>query len=92
MSEKNTGVVRRIDDLGRIVIPKEIRRSLNLMGDNASVEIHLDRGCIVLSPIGNACILCGEKNDEKLVCVGEDVVCTGCLDRFEAARNSQPEA
>ena len=38
---KTTGVVRRIDDLGRIVIPKEIRKTLRIK-DGESVEIFLD--------------------------------------------------
>lgn len=51
---KTTGVVRRIDDLGRIVIPKEIRKTLRIK-DGESVEIFLDSDNIVLkkySPMG----------------------------------------
>lgn len=51
---KTTGVVRRIDDLGRIVIPKEIRKTLRIK-DGESVEIYLDSDNIVLkkySPMG----------------------------------------
>ena len=51
---KATGVVRRIDDLGRIVIPKEIRKTLRIK-DGESVEIFLDSDNIVLkkySPMG----------------------------------------
>lgn len=44
---KNTGVIRRIDDLGRIVIPKEIRKSLRIK-DGESLEIFLDSENIVL--------------------------------------------
>ena len=44
---KTTGVVRRIDDLGRIVIPKEIRKSLRIK-DGESLEICLDSDNIVL--------------------------------------------
>ena len=52
---KATGVVRRIDDLGRVVIPKEIRRTLRI-GEGSPLEIYTDKdGEIVLkkySPIG----------------------------------------
>lgn len=44
---KTTGVVRRIDDLGRIVIPKEIRRSLKIR-DGESMEIFVDNEYIAL--------------------------------------------
>ena len=44
---KATGVVRRIDDLGRIVIPKEIRRNLRIR-DGESMEIFVDSNDIVL--------------------------------------------
>ncbi len=52
---KTTGVVRRIDDLGRIVIPKEIRKSLRIK-DGESLEIFLDNNNIILKkyyPLNN---------------------------------------
>lgn len=42
---KPTGIVRRIDDLGRIVIPKEIRRNLGLR-EGEAMEIFLEDNCI----------------------------------------------
>ena len=44
---KATGVVRRIDDLGRIVIPKEIRRNFKI-NEGDSLEIFVDDGDIIL--------------------------------------------
>ncbi len=52
---KTTGVVRRIDDLGRIVIPKEIRRTLRIR-DGESLEIYVDKEVVALkkySPMDN---------------------------------------
>lgn len=46
---KATGIVRRIDELGRIVIPKEIRRTLGLREGDA-VELYLDSGGVCLVP------------------------------------------
>ena len=44
---KTTGVVRKIDDLGRIVIPKEIRRTLKIR-DGESLEIFVDKEMVTL--------------------------------------------
>lgn len=44
---KSTGVVRRIDELGRIVIPKEIRRNLGIR-DGENIEIFIDNDSIIL--------------------------------------------
>ena len=47
---KSTGIIRRIDDLGRIVIPKEIRRSLNIE-DGDPMELYTERdGSVILKP------------------------------------------
>ena len=47
---KATGIIRRVDDLGRIVIPKEIRKQLKI-GENDPLEIFLSRdGEIILKP------------------------------------------
>lgn len=44
---KATGIVRRVDDLGRIVIPKEIRRNLGIR-EGDPLEIFVENGCICL--------------------------------------------
>ena len=44
---KATGVIRRIDELGRIVIPKEIRRNLGIR-DGESIEIYIENDNIIL--------------------------------------------
>ena len=53
---KATGIVRRIDDLGRIVIPKDIRRSLGIR-EGDPLEIYTDReGCVIFkkyAPLGS---------------------------------------
>lgn len=48
---KSTGIVRRIDQLGRIVVPKEIRRAFNIVEIKDSLEIYLENGTIVLEKI-----------------------------------------
>ena len=70
---KATGIVRRIDDLGRVVVPKEIRRTLRIR-EGDPLEIFTDReGEIILkkySPIGGTVCIC------KAVC-GKSVAGSG---------------
>ena len=43
---KATGIIRRVDDLGRIVIPKEIRQTLHIK-EGDPMEIYVDDGCVI---------------------------------------------
>lgn len=45
---KSTGVVRKIDQLGRIVIPKELRRTFNLVENKDTLEIHVEDNKVIL--------------------------------------------
>lgn len=81
---KDTGMNRKIDVLGRIVIPAEIRKSLNLKeGDKLGVS--LDEGRIVLAPTKDSCALCGARAGlvhvypNKSICAGCQVVVTGLI-------------
>lgn len=56
---KSTGIVRKIDDLGRVVLPIELRRVLDLDKDS-SLEIYVENDSIVLRKYQPACIFCGE--------------------------------
>ena len=67
---KSTGVVRRIDDLGRIVLPIEIRKNLNIENRDA-VEIFIDEDKVVLKKYEPACIFCDNADDVILLIVGD---------------------
>lgn len=54
---KTTGVVRKIDDLGRIVIPKDIRKNLRIR-DGESLEFFVDRETITLKKFSTSASLC----------------------------------
>jgi transcriptional pleiotropic regulator of transition state genes len=59
---KALGVVRKLDNLGRIVLPIELRRNLDVqVGD--SLEIYVEDEKVILKKYNPACILCGEAND-----------------------------
>ena len=58
-SMKSTGMVRKIDNLGRIVLPIELRRILEIDQDS-SLQIFVDGDDIILKKYQPACIFCGE--------------------------------
>lgn len=78
---KATGIVRRIDDLGRIVVPKEIRRTLRIR-EGDPLEIFTDReGEIILkkySPIGELGQFAGEYSESLAQTTGHLVLITDC--------------
>ena len=59
---KSTGIVRRIDDLGRLVLPIELRRMLEIAEGDA-LEIFTEDNMIVLKKYQPACIFCGNAKD-----------------------------
>lgn len=59
---KSTGVVRRVDELGRIVIPIELRRNLDI-GEKDALEIYVDGTSIILKKYEPACVFCGYANE-----------------------------
>ena len=59
---KSTGIVRKVDELGRIVIPMELRRNLDIAEKDA-LEIYVDGEQIILKKYEPACIFCGDARD-----------------------------
>jgi transcriptional pleiotropic regulator of transition state genes len=69
---KSTGIVRKVDELGRVVIPIELRRTLGIEEKDA-LEIYVDRESIILKKYEPACVFCGNAEDVqhykgKIVC------------------------
>ena len=58
---KSTGIVRRVDELGRIVLPIELRRTLDI-GEKDALEIFVEGEQIILKKYQPTCIFCGEAN------------------------------
>lgn len=59
---KSTGVVRKVDELGRVVIPIELRRTLGIAEKDA-LEIYVDQEKIILKKYEPACIFCGNADN-----------------------------
>lgn len=70
---KNTGIVRRIDNLGRIVLPKEMRDALGLPA-GTPFEVHMDGENIVIKKHENVCVVTGKVSDNNLELFGGQVV------------------
>ncbi|UOQ49686.1 AbrB/MazE/SpoVT family DNA-binding domain-containing protein [Gracilibacillus caseinilyticus] len=63
---KSTGIVRKIDELGRVVLPKELRKSLNIQ-EKDPIEIFVDQERIILRKYSSAsaCMVTGEVTDDN---------------------------
>ena len=59
---KSTGIVRKVDELGRIVLPIEMRRTLGI-GERESLEMFTEGESIVLRKYSPACLFCGSTRD-----------------------------
>jgi transcriptional pleiotropic regulator of transition state genes len=76
---KSTGIVRKVDELGRVVIPIELRRVLQI-GEKDTLEIYVDGDSIILRKYEPTCIFCSN-NDVRLF-RGKNV-CTSCLEELQ---------
>ncbi len=77
---KSTGIVRKIDELGRIVLPIEIRRTMNLERSDA-VEIFVDEEKIILRKYEPSCVFCG--NSDNVTLFKGKLVCAECLNSLK---------
>ena len=73
---KATGIVRKVDELGRIVLPIELRRTLNIEIKDP-LEIFVDEEYIMLKKYEPACVFCGNAKD--VVTIKGKNVCSNCV-------------
>ena len=73
---RSTGIVRKIDDLGRIVIPKETRRVLGIK-EGDSLEIFTEDENIILKKYQPGCVFCGDA--KEFVNFKGKMICKNCL-------------
>ena len=73
---KSTGIVRKVDELGRIVLPIELRRTLGIE-EKDSLEIYVDGSSIVLRKYQPACVFCDDATD--VVNFKGKIICKNCL-------------
>ena len=76
---KSTGIVRKVDELGRIVLPIELRRTLGIEIKD-SLEISVNGQHIVLSKYEPSCVFCAGAKDVTLF--KEKRVCAKCIEEL----------
>ena len=76
---KSTGIVRKVDELGRIVIPIELRRTLDI-GIKDSLEIYVEDDHIILKKYSPACSFCNNATGIS-VCKGRNI-CKNCREEL----------
>lgn len=74
---KNTGIVRRIDELGRVVIPKELRRTYNIK-EGDPIEFYVEGEGIILKKYVRGCLICGESKEDNKTVEGKEF-CQDCI-------------
>lgn len=72
---KSTGIVRRVDELGRVVIPIELRNKFNI-SEKDPIEIYVDGSSIILKKYEQNCIFCG--NTKRLIDYKGKLICSKC--------------
>ena len=76
---KSTGIVRRVDELGRVVIPIELRNKFNI-SEKDPIEIYVDGSSIILKKFEQSCIFCG--GTKKLIDYKGKLICSKCANKF----------
>lgn len=77
---KSTGIVRKVDELGRIVVPMELRKIMDIK-EKDPIEIFTDGDCIILKKFTDSCIFCGSA--ENAVRYEGKIICKDCLTKLK---------
>ncbi len=77
---KSTGVVRQIDNLGRIVLPKELRKTFDIK-EGDGMEVFVDGDLIILQKYEPACTFC--KNVDNIIYFNGKRVCAACVAKIK---------
>ena len=73
---RSTGMTRKVDSLGRVVLPAEMRRVFGIR-EGDLVEIAVDGSSIVLTKMEQRCVFCGDST--SLLEYSGKLVCEGCV-------------
>ena len=76
---KSTGIIRRVDELGRVVLPIELRNKFGIT-EKDPMEIYVDGSSIILKKYEPNCIFCG--SSKKLLEYEDKVICEKCAEKI----------
>ena len=76
---KSTGILRRVDELGRIVIPIEIRNQFHIV-EREPIEVYVEGSSIILKKFEETCIFCDNK--ENLSKFNDKLICKECSEKI----------
>ncbi len=81
---KSTGIIRKVDELGRIVLPMELRNKLGI-SEKDSLEIYVSGSSIILKKYNSNCALCG--STKNLIQFEDNFICSECKEKVSALNN-----
>lgn len=76
---KSTGIIRRVDELGRVVIPIELRNQFNIV-EKDPIEIYVEGSSIILKKFEPNCIFCG--SNKNLLEYQDKLICKNCSQKI----------
>lgn len=83
---RSTGMIRAVDKMGRVVIPKEIRSQLKVENDVDSFEIYMDGDRVILKKYRPTCVFCDSFTDT--VDFNGYTVCKGCIEKLDSIKDT----
>lgn len=81
---KSTGIIRKVDELGRVVLPIELRNKFGIK-EKDPLEIYVDGSSIILKKNEQNCVFCGSTKD--LNKYNGKNICSKCLENINAQKN-----
>ena len=76
---KSTGIVRKVDELGRIVLPIEMRRTLDI-GEKDALEIYVEGSSVILKKYKPSCVFCDATKD--ITVFKGKTICPKCMNEL----------
>ncbi len=77
---KSTGIVRQVDKMGRVVIPKEIRAQLKIKNNIDSFEISMEGDKVILQKFQPTCVFCDSITN--VVTYNDKIICKNCIEKM----------